>query len=149
MHCHRPILLLVCLLSGLPSARAARPFVVDDARIVDKGACQIETWHRANADSGAENWALPACNPFGRVEITFGGGSLSSPAGARDQTDYQVQAKTLFKPLEVNGWGWGVAAGVVRHADINLQPNLIGNYYFYVPISRSLANAFARVRGRR
>lgn len=140
MHCHRPILLLVCLLSGLPSARAARPFVVDDARIVDKGACQIETWHRANADSGAENWALPACNPFGRVEITFGGGSLSSPAGARDQTDYQVQAKTLFKPLEINGWGWGVAAGVVRHADINLQPNLIGNYYFYVPISRSLAD---------
>lgn len=135
--------LLLCLVAVLfvhPEARAARPFVVDDARIVDKGACQIEAWHRNNADGSGENWALPACNPFGRVELTFGGGNLTALNGSPRQTDYQLQAKTLFKPLETNQWGWGLAAGVVRHADINLQPNLIGNYYFYVPISRSLAD---------
>lgn len=120
-----------------PAAFAARPFVVDDARVVDDGACQIEAWRRNNADDSHEYWAIPACNIRG-YEFTLGGGYLSSDTIGRDQTDYQFQAKTLFKTLEVNGWGYGIAAGVLRHADINLQPNLIGNYYFYVPVTRSL-----------
>ncbi len=134
----RSLPFLLAVLTFLPAvAFAARPFVVDDARVVDRGACQVESWRRNNADGSHEYWALPACNLKG-LEFTLGGGYLSSDTIGRDQTDYQFQAKTLFKPLEVNGWGYGIAAGVLRHADINLQPNLIGNYYFYVPVSRSL-----------
>lgn len=129
------VLILLLLLS--PAANAARPFVVDDARVVDRGACQLEAWRRNNADDSHEYWAIPACNVKG-LELTFGGGYLSPDPPGTDQTDYQFQAKTLFKELEVNGWGWGIAAGVLRHADINLQQNLIGNYYFYLPVSRSL-----------
>ncbi len=130
---------LVFLLLCLPgSALAARPFIVDDARVVDRGACQVESWFKNNPGSH-EFWALPACNPFG-VELTVGGGVLVGPSGNREQADYQFQGKALFRPLETNGWGWGIAAGAIRHADINLRQNLWGNYYFYVPVSKSFAD---------
>lgn len=118
------------------AAYAARPFIVDDARVVDKGACQLETWRKNNADDSHEYWALPACNPFG-VEFTAGVGYLSRGASARNEVDYQFQGKYLFRPLETNRWGYGISAGVLRHADINAQQNLIGNYYLFFPISRS------------
>ncbi len=118
-----------------PLANAARPFVVDDARVVERGACQIETWRRNNRDSH-EYWALPACNPFG-VELTAGGGYQSSKSPVPDLTDYQFQGKWLGRELTENGWGWGFAAGLVRHADINLRQNLIGSRYFYFPVSVS------------
>lgn len=127
---------LLCCLS-LP-ALAARPFIVDDARVVDRGACQVESWFK-NTPGGQEVWALPACNPFG-VELTMGGGALFGSPGARDHSDYQFQGKALLRPLETNGWGWGLAAGAIRHADINVGQNLWGNYYFNVPVSRSFAH---------
>ncbi|MEO8441651.1 MAG: hypothetical protein ABI547_04140, partial [Betaproteobacteria bacterium] len=52
---------LVAVISAA-GAHAARPMVVDDARLVDPGACQLETWRRFNRDSH-ETWALPGCNP--------------------------------------------------------------------------------------
>ncbi len=127
---------LLCILSA--SAHAARPFIVDDARVVERGACQVESWFKNNPES-REVWALPACNPFG-VELTMGGGALNGSAGTREHADYQFQGKALVRPLQTNGWGWGFAAGAIRHADINLRQNLWGNYYFYFPVSRSLAD---------
>lgn len=133
---YSPVLLMVMTL--LPArAFAARPFVVDDARVVDRGACQLESWRRHNADDSHEYWALPACNVKG-LELSAGAGYLSSDVTGQNQTDYQFQAKTLFKEMEGSNWGYGIAAGVLRHADINLQQNLIGNYYFYFPASRSM-----------
>ena len=127
------------LLLSPASAWAARPFVVDDARIVDQGACQVESWYKRNAAS-TEYWALPACNPFG-LELSAGVGVLQHGGpDVHDERDYQFQVKGLFRELRANDFGWGLAAGVVRHADINLAPNLIGNYYAYVPVSRSLAD---------
>lgn len=136
MHRLAPLLAGALLSASSSVALAARPFVVDDARVVDEGACQVESWVKSNPDS-KEAWALPACNPFG-IELTAGMGfqrsdEPSSPA----QRDYQFQGKTLFRPLETNDWGWGLAVGVVRHADINLRQNLLANRYFYVPISKS------------
>jgi hypothetical protein len=136
-----PILLgaLALCVAHDPHAHAARPFVVDDARVTDPGACQVETWLKRNPGSH-EVWALPACNVAG-IEVTAGGGVQSTnAAGQSDQRDYQFQGKTLFRPLTTNDWGWGVAAGVVRHADIALRENLLANRYFYIPVSKSFAD---------
>jgi hypothetical protein len=127
------------LLIRLP-AEAARPFVTDDARLTTAGSCQLESWTRFYADS-TEVWALPACNPSGNLEFTFGGGQaryhdLSLPTSE----DYVLQAKTLFRTLETNGWGWGAAIGTVRHPEINPGPNLHGNNYIYFPMSLSFAD---------
>lgn len=115
---------------------AARPFVTDDARLTNENSCQLESWVRHYSDSN-ELWALPACNFGGNFEVTAGGGVAKSTTTGTS-VDYVLQAKTLFRPLETNDWGWGLAVGTVRHPNINPGPNLLGNSYFYVPASLSL-----------
>jgi len=128
-------LLAGLLLSSAPAAFAARPFVTDDARLTTAGSCQLETWARVY-DHSRELWALPACNPTGNLEFTAGAGVATSDAGSRTE-DYVLQLKTLFRPLQTNGWGWGLGIGTVRHPKINPGPNLLGNTYAYVPVSLS------------
>jgi hypothetical protein len=61
----------VLALLALP-ARAARPFFTDDARIVDEGHCQVESFVKnQRAYAGSESWVMPACNVLG-VEFTLG-----------------------------------------------------------------------------
>lgn len=128
--------LLAILGFSLPlTALAARPFVTDDARLTMAESCQLESWMRVYPDS-RETWALSACNPTGNFEITAGGGRAKND-GEAETRDYVFQAKTLFRPLETNGWGWGFALGVVRHPEINPGPNLLGNTYAYIPWSLS------------
>lgn len=107
------LLLLALLLVAAPAAQAARPFVTDDARIVDKDGCQIETFFkRQHRFDESEFWFLPACNPLG-VELTLGGIWLKSlPFG--DTRTTLLQGKALLKPLETNGAGFALTLGVLR-----------------------------------
>lgn len=129
--------ILACTALIIPSSGfAARPFVTDDARLTTGGSCQLESWMRLYPNSN-ELWALPACNPTGNLEFTVGGGQ-AKPQGEQVTSDYIFQAKTLFRPLKTNGWGWGLAAGTIRHPEINPGPNMLGNTYAYFPLSVSL-----------
>lgn len=116
-------------------AFSARPMVTDDARLTDAGACQVETWFRFNRSS-TEYWALPACNPGGNLEITLGGAFADSQGVYHADTVTQV--KTLFKPLETDGWGYGLALGRARHIGAGIEDASNVQRYFYLPISRSL-----------
>src|SRR5262245_50254901 len=88
------------------SALGARPFVTDDARVVDPGGCQVETFYKQQrAYDGSEFWFLPACNP-GKVELTVGANRIE------DAHNVVFQAKTLIKPLETNGYGVAASMGV-------------------------------------
>jgi hypothetical protein len=109
-----PRLLVAVLMATLPIARAgyaARPMVTDDARIVDGKACQLESWINKYEDS-TEAWALPACNFTGNLELTLGGTTTPESVGA-ETTGIVMQGKTLFREMEVNGWGSGFAAGTI------------------------------------
>lgn len=117
-------------------ALAARPFVTDDARLTTAGSCQVEAWARVYQHSH-ELWALPACNPWGNFELTFGG-SLAKADGQNATLDSAIQAKTLFRALKTNDWGIGMALGKISHSDLNPGPNQYGNTYGYIPASLSL-----------
>ena len=111
--------------------------VVDDARVIDAGSCQLETWRRNNRDS-KETWALPGCNPTGNLELTLGSAELPvDDLGLRSTTrTVQMQGKTLFRNLETNSYSYGLAAGgVVRSRGAADQ---VPNYYAYLPLTRSL-----------
>ncbi|MBW8904568.1 MAG: hypothetical protein JF611_02635 [Betaproteobacteria bacterium] len=85
-------------------AYAARPFVTDDARIVEH--CQVETFYKEQRTySGSEFWLLPACNPFG-FEITVGGNRIEG-----EQNEI-LQTKFLLKPLAPNDIGFALSLGV-------------------------------------
>jgi hypothetical protein len=130
---------LACLPLLAAPAWAARPMITDDARIVDAKACQVESWVRTNAAS-RESWALPACNPTGGAELTFGGARTRVDGEAAATTDIQAQAKTLFRPLVTNGWGYGLAVGTVRHPNLAGGGRFPGDLYAYVPASVSFAD---------
>lgn len=127
------VVVLICTRSY-----AARPFVTDDARLTTSESCQVESWSRFYKCS-TEIWALPACNLTGNFEITAGVG-IAKPKETASTQDYVLQAKSLFRELTTNGWGWGIAIGRVNHPDITPGPNLLGNTYAYVPISVSTLN---------
>jgi hypothetical protein len=110
---HNALLIAAGLALPLASASAARPMIVDDARIVDAKSCQLEAWVRTNPDS-RENWAIPACNFTGNLEVAVGGARLRDDDGTRDSVRI-VQGKTIFRKLETNDWGLGLSVGAVRH----------------------------------
>ena len=102
---------LIVIALAAPSAHAARPFNTDDARLVDKGHCQVETFYKEQRTySGSEFWVLPACNPSllpneHGAELTVGGNRIE---GERNTI---VQAKLLFKELQANGFGLAGSVG--------------------------------------
>ena len=120
-------------------ARAARPMITDDARLVDPKACQVESWMRVNRGRADELWAIPSCNPTGNLELALGGSLLRDGSGLSTGNSL-AQAKTLFRPLVPNGFGWGLAVGIAHDPAIGTTANLIDNLYAYVPASLSLAD---------
>ncbi len=104
---------------------AARPFNTDDARVVGKGQCQLETWVEMHMNEKSEIWALPSCNLIWDTEITLGG-----MIGLKSNS-LQFQAKKLFVDAEKKDWGIGIAIG-------NIHNYLIGadsanDIYAYIP----------------
>jgi hypothetical protein len=115
-------------------AHAARPFVTDDARIVDPGGYQIESFikHQRNVREN-EFWFLPAWNPGSIVELTLGGFALRNTEGG-DSNTLIAQAKTLLRPLRTNDFGLALTLGALRQeplgsADGAWSPfvNLVGS----------------------
>jgi hypothetical protein len=81
--------------------------VVDDASITSPGHCQVESWTR-RTPSQTEYWAVPACNVAGTWELAAGLGRIGRDAPGGAYPAGVVQAKTVFRPLEKNGWGIGL-----------------------------------------
>ncbi len=132
----RGLLLLVLLLCLPMAAHAARPFVTDDARVVDEGGCQIETFiKRQKKLDEREFWFLPACNPFGKVELTAGRSWIDGSAPGDSRFNI-LQAKTLLKALQTNGSGYALTLGAFRVSPFqaahttNAYVNAIGSFSF-------------------
>jgi len=112
----RPFLHALLFMAGTAPAVAGQQFVVDDAGVVDSGACQLEGWVGEE-----EFWILPACSPFPRGEIALGAVRHSAWAGA-------LQGKVLLRDPEVDpDWRWGVVAG------LSFRP--FSGAYAYLPVT--------------
>jgi hypothetical protein len=132
--------LLVALVAIVGAARADRPLDTDDATIVDAGWCQLESWV-FRSRSTQRYWLVPACNPFGNLELQFGyARARTDEAGWSD--DYVVQAKTIVKPLAENGWGVGLAASAARFGG---GAERTWGYTGLLIVSRSLAANRVRI----
>lgn len=110
------------------AASAGRPFFTDDATLTAAQSCQVEIWWQ-ESDAVEEWWALPACNPFGKLEITAGL-TEATVGDADDVQSYMVQAKTLLRELHDGGYGLGVAFGLVHP-----ERGSGGSAFAYLPFS--------------
>lgn len=110
--------------------------VTDDARIVDPQACQLETWVRASQGAHGTYWAVPACNPTGNLELTYGA-ALERSAGETRAGASLVQAKTQLRPLQPNEWGMSLTLG--RYLDRAATPGgrTVASQYLNLPVSLS------------
>lgn len=113
-------------------AQAGRPMVTDDASIVAPGDCQLESW-KQHTQTQNEYWVVPACNPYGRWELTAGAGRIIPTDGTQGYVEGVLQGKTLFKPLTPNGWGIGLTV-----ADTFRGGTPAGDLSVLVPFSVSL-----------
>lgn len=118
MHFHFAGAILAGLVLSLPlPGWAARPFNTDDARIVEPGGYQIESYVKDQRNqSETEFWFLPAHNFGGaldRVEWTLGGNVTHSDQ-LSNSNQILFQAKTLLKPLPANGVGFALTLGATR-----------------------------------
>jgi len=108
-------LFAMLLLAGA-EAWAAGPFVVEDAGVVEAQACQIEAWTRWPRE-GHENYVVPACNPWGNLEIQFGGARLRSSDADADVA--LLQLKSVLRDPDSDGWSLALVGGIanVRNRD--------------------------------
>jgi hypothetical protein len=114
-------------------AQAARPMVVDDASIASRGTCQVESWTQRTPHQ-TEYWAMPACNVGGAWELAAGVGRIGPDGPDGAYRSGIVQAKTVFHPLEKNGWGVGLTiASQFRQGE-----GIAGDLSVLVPVSVSL-----------
>jgi len=129
------LLLAALAFSALP-AYAARPFVTDDARVVDPQGCQLETFYKHQREFHEnEFWVLPACNPWGFAELTLGGNWIDSTQPG-DSRSLILQGKTLLVPLQTNGAGFALTLGIAQVSPfqsarvVNPYVNGIGSFSF-------------------
>lgn len=121
-------------------AQAGRPMIVDDATITAAGNCQLEGWTQ-RASRQTEYWAVPACNVGGNWELSAGVARISQDSPGGTVRAGLIQAKTLFRPLDDNGWGIGLTlANQFRQG-----PNTSGDWSVLVPASVSLLDDAVQV----
>lgn len=122
---------LLMLLLPTAASWAARPFVTDDARVVDPGGCQVETFGKRQSKlDESEFWFLPACHPEAvGLELTAGHARVDSTPGGDTRTTI-LQAKKLLKPLQANGSGFAVSVGMLYNRATSPYVNGIGSFSF-------------------
>jgi hypothetical protein len=118
--------------SGAATSLHAQQFVVDDAAVVDAGACQLEAWH-----GGTASWILPACQPFRNLELTAGLGLHAGGEGGRDP-EYVLQAKYLIRGWGPRQLGIGVVAGIGADPFTQVSGRRLQGVYAYVPATYAL-----------
>ncbi len=98
-------------------AKAVRPFITDDARVVGFKLFQWETWWRADRD-GFQSWHMFAYGPHKNIELTLGAAVgadfLNDERGKQRFTGAAplLQAKFLFNEYRPNKMpGFSFAAG--------------------------------------
>lgn len=126
-------LALLCLAAG--DAYAVRPFVTDDARIIDVGQAEMETWLEVGRGHG--EWdPLPALNMMGGytindwIEIIVGSGFGRGSDDRFAIANPVLQPKLLFTKAEVNGRpGHAMGIGMTFDTGAGTMHNRGSNYY--------------------
>jgi hypothetical protein len=124
-------LLAAALVLLAPVPGTGQQFVVDDAPVVDPGACQLEAWHGRLA-----GWALPACQLLPDLEVTAGIGWVRDFDDGWN-VDYVVQGKYALRELAANDFGLSLVAGAGLGPVAQAMGRSFHAAFAYVPLTIS------------
>jgi hypothetical protein len=116
-----------------PGGAAAQLWGTDDAGVVERGACQLESWHRE-----AASWLAPACRLVGDLEVALELG-LVDDNGDRG-TEYVLEGKMPIREPEPNGLGVAIALGMTAGRPGRLLTGRAQEVYAFVPVSLSIGD---------
>ncbi len=93
-------------------ARAGRPLDTDDAAVVPRGSCQVESFARRVRAGGAapalgDYGFAPSCDPFGWGEILLGG-ARAAVGDAASMKQGLIQLKAVPRSVSGSAPGWGI-----------------------------------------
>jgi hypothetical protein len=115
VRCLRAVALALAV-AVAPAARAARPFITDDAAVVGARQVQLETFLRIDRNA-TQHWALLGVGAAAPLELTVGFFHGASHPREAPATEYGsagplLQAKVLLSEVRLNSWpGLALAAG--------------------------------------
>lgn len=118
---------------------AARPMITDDARVVDRHSCQLETWGVYGGGVG-EYWAIPGCNLLFDIEMSMGGMFSNAPFGESETNtpfgarQFIIGAKKIFNDLDKDRLSYGLVMGNAYNFKRSKYRH---DHYLYMPISAS------------
>ena len=123
----------LALLLAPATAQAGRPMTTDDAAVLDPRTCQLEAWWQRLHDHN-EAWLAPACSIAPGWEAGLSLVRTREPGSASSERLGGVYVKTVFRPLQTNGWGLGM---VLAHLPLEAG-SLAGDTALNVPLTVSL-----------
>jgi len=107
------VLVLAFLLGASPRAAAEAPLITEDARILDRGKCEIETlFARERHFPERAGAGAFACNPFGHAEFAIEGARITNHDTGTGYA-YDLKTKVLLRELSADQIGMVIVAGVV------------------------------------
>jgi hypothetical protein len=128
------VFMLLALLCS-PHSHAVRPFVTDDARIIDVGQAEAETWLEAGRGGGRWDPA-PAFNVMSGytfndwLEVIIGGGFGREPDNDFTIGNPLIQPKILLRKATVNGPpGHAIGVGATFDTGTGSMHHRGSNYY--------------------
>jgi hypothetical protein len=137
------ILAGMCMLASTWSRRAGavRPFVTDDARIIDVGQIETENWVDVLRAGG--RW-LPGLNVMAGASVSewlelIAGGGVGLDAGALSVANPVIQPKLLLWRADEDGFpGLALALGVTLPAGQGFLYDEATGYYAIAPVTSRL-----------
>jgi hypothetical protein len=114
--------LLICLAGD--TALAAQPLATDDAAILPKGVCHVESWHRWSTGDGHEGWLLPGCGVNDFLELQFGGARYRD-ADVGGHSLLLLQAKSVFYRDPGDRWSAGAVGYALRDGGHESRNSLV------------------------
>lgn len=128
-------ILLAGLLGCALPAIAGRPLSTEDARTLDDGACQLESWANRTRADATEMVVVPACAFLG-IEAQLGTGWVREDGATKLAAQF-FQLKHAFRNVDDGEWGVGLVAGLARNRLRETKSDW-GDPYLIVPFSFGL-----------
>ncbi len=107
--------MLTAVVTGLLFASHAHasggPYIVDDADVIDRGTCQLESFYSRLGPGTGLAFVAPGCN-VANVEWSLG--LTRARLDGSTDSGVELQGKTLLRPISPGGVGVAIAVGVGR-----------------------------------